>query len=145
MGVFGKLFGSKQNEDKLEDANYLETIIKSSENAPLAISESNVMFAGYNELGGYYYLQTVVVGSLKAKTKTGAKLVIEGNDYTLELNSDMQELESDPAQPLKGYVTKIDFEIEKDTVEKLKRSTMKQVVLIIKKKKLMFTVNLKEE
>ena len=144
MGVFGKLFGSKQKEDKLEDDKYIETIIKSSNDVPLGISNNNLIYAGYNELGGYYYLQTFIVGRLKTKTKEGAKIVIESNDYTLELNSDMSELESEPASPLEGYVTNIDFEIEKTAVEKLKKSTMKQLILTIKKKEVIFTVYNKE-
>ena len=140
MGVFGKLFGNTQKEDKLEDDKYIETIIESSDDEPLGVSSSNVMYAGYNELGGYYYLQTFVIGSLKIKTKVGAKLVIEGYDYTLELNSDMPELESEATSPLKGYATKIDFEIEKSAVEKLKRSTIKQITLTIKKKEVVFNI-----
>ena len=144
MGVFGKLFGSKQIENKEEDKKYIESIITSGDGEPLAVSTSNVMYVGYNELGGYYYLQTFIIGRLKTKTKNGAKLLIEGNDYTLELNSDMEEFECDPAHPLEGYVTKIDFEIEKSVVEKLKRSTMKQVTLSVMKKKIVFLVNNKE-
>ncbi|AUC82043.1 hypothetical protein [Lacinutrix sp. Bg11-31] len=144
MGVFGKLFGSKQIENKEEDEKYIESIITSGDGEPLAVSTSNVMYAGYNELGGYYYLQTFTIGRLKTKTKNGAKLLIEGNDYTLSLNSDMLEFECDPAHPLKGYVTKIDFEIEKSAVEKLKKSTMKQVTLSVMKKEVVFTVYNKE-
>ena len=141
MGVLGKLFGGKQKVDKIDDSKYVETIIESGDGEPLAISSSNVMYAGYNELGGYYYLQTYIVGRLKTKTKDGAKLVINGNNYALELDSDMPELESDPASPLKGYVTKIDFEIDKTDVEKIKRSTIKQIVLTIKKQEIVFETN----
>ena len=106
----------------------------------LAISESNVMYAGYNELGGYYYLQTVVVGSLKIKTKEGAKLIIESKNTSLELDADMNELESDQANPLKAYVTKVDFQIEKTDVEKLKRSNIKQIKLLIKNNEINFII-----
>ncbi|MBQ0786769.1 MAG: hypothetical protein KBT69_04670 [Oceanihabitans sp.] len=140
MGVFSKLFGSKQKEDNLEDDKYIDTIMQSSNDVPLGISNNNLIYVGYNELGGYYYLQTFIIGRLKSKTKEGAKIIIEGNDYTLELNSDMSELESEPASPLDAYVTKIDFEIEKTAVEKLKKSTMKQLRLTIKKKEVVFTV-----
>ncbi|WP_055435362.1 hypothetical protein [Lacinutrix algicola] len=145
MGVLGKLFGGKQKENKEDDKKYIESIIASGDGEPLAVSNSNVMYAGYNELGGYYYLQTFTIGRLKTKTKNGAKLLIEGNDYTLNLNSDMLEFECDPAHPLEGYVTKIDFEIEKSAVEKLKRSTMKQVTLLVMKKEVVFTVKPEKE
>ncbi|WP_452222510.1 hypothetical protein [Lacinutrix salivirga] len=140
MGILGKLFGNKHNEEALEDDNYVTAIIEAGENEPLAISNSNVMYAGYNELGGYYFLQTAIIGSLKTKTKEGAQLIIEGNDYTLKLNSDMPELESNEAKPLNAHVTNIDFEIEKEAVEGLKRSTMKQLTLKLKKQDIVFTV-----
>ena len=34
MGVFGKLFGGKKNEDKLEDEDYIKTIIEASDDEP---------------------------------------------------------------------------------------------------------------
>lgn len=140
MGLLGKLFKSKQNEDNATNDNYIETIIKSSKNEPLALSNNSVMYVGYNELGGYYYLQTFIVGRLKVKTKTGAKLEVIGNNYTLNLNSDMPELESDPANPLEGYVTKIDFQIEKGDVDKIKRSNIKTLTLFIKKEEHLFSI-----
>jgi len=140
MGFFGKLFGSKDNEDSILDENYIQTIIDASDDEPLAISESNVMYAGYNELGGYYYLQTVIIGTLKAKTKEGAKLFIESKTKNLELDADMDELEFDHASALKAYVTKIDFQIEKDDVENLSRSKIKEIKLLIKNKEVLFTI-----
>jgi len=140
MGVFAKLFGGKKNEDNIANDNYIETIIKSSVNVPLALSTDSVMYVGYNELGGYYYLQTFIVGRLKVKTKTGAKLEVVGNNYSLNLNSDMPELESNPAHPLEGYVTKIDFEIDKNDVDKIKRSNVKTLSLFIKKEKHVFSI-----
>ncbi|WP_290701917.1 hypothetical protein [Lacinutrix sp.] len=140
MGVFGKLFGNKKNEDNTTDDNYIETIINSSKDEPLAISNNNVMFVGYNELGGYYYLQTFIVGRLKVKTKNGATLEVEGSDYNLKLNADMPEFESEPASPLEGYVTKIDFQIEKNDVDKIKRSNVKTLTLFIKKEEHVFSI-----
>lgn len=144
MGVFGKLFSSKKSNNTLADEDYLKTIIESGKDEPLAVSNNNAMYVGYNELGGYYYLQTYIIGALNIKTKTGAKLVIDGNDYNLKLNSDMSEFESDPAHPLKAQVTKIDFEIEKNDVQKLKRSSMKQLTLTVKKKEIVFNMYKKE-
>jgi len=138
MGLFGNLFGDKENKVDVADEDYINSIIKSSDNTPLALSNSSVMYVGYNELGGYYYLQTFIVGRLKVKTKTGAKLEIIGNNYTLNLHSDMPELESDPANPLEGYVTKIDFQIEKADVDKIKRSNIKRLTLFIKKTEVLF-------
>ncbi|QCE40086.1 hypothetical protein [Psychroserpens sp. NJDZ02] len=142
MGVFSKLFGgnnSNKEDHALINANYIETILKHSEDQPLGVGDQNVIYAGYNELGGYYYLQTYIVGKLNTKTKTGATLLVEGDGYSLNLKSDMDEIESDPIDIFKGNSTRIDFEIEKDTVEKIKRSTIKSITLNFKKNNFVFT------
>ncbi|WP_044398956.1 hypothetical protein [Lacinutrix sp. Hel_I_90] len=141
MGLFDKLFGASHDKaDETLDADYIETIINESEDEPLGVSERNIIYAGYNELGGYYFLQTFIVGEFKIKTKEGAKLLIEGDNYTFDLNCDMPEFASEDATTFKGHVTKIDFEIEKATVEKIKKSTLKQLTLTTKKKKIVFSV-----
>jgi len=138
MGIFGR-FGKKQKAEELNDDQYIETILKHSKDEPIGIANQNVIYAGYNELGGYYYLQTYIIGKLNTKTKTGATLVIEGNNYTLDLKSDMDEIESEPTDIFKGNATRIDFEIEKDSVEQITRSTIKTLTLNIKKDKILFT------
>lgn len=140
MGVFGKLFGNKQKVETIDDPAYIETIIKAGKDKPLGVSGSNVMYAGYNELGGYYYLQTAVIGRLKVKTKTGAKLFVDCKGTSLELEADMNELESNVANPLEGYVTTIDFQIEKTDVERLKRSNIKGLRLVVKNNDIEFDV-----
>ncbi|RAJ17017.1 hypothetical protein [Olleya aquimaris] len=136
MGIFSS-FKKKENEET-SDTNYVEALLKHSQDEPLGVADNNVIYAGYNELGGYYYFQTYVIGKFKLKTKTGAKLRIEGTNYSLDLNADMNELESEPADIFKGYVTRIDFEIEKDVVETIRRSTIKELILTTKKNKLVF-------
>jgi len=137
MGIFGS-FKKKQKEDDEKDDQFIQTIIKHSKDEPLGISENNVIYAGYNELGGYYYFQTYVIGRFDIKTKTGAKLLIEGQGYTFNLKSDMDEFESEHADIFDGKVTRIDFEIEKEDVEKIKRSTIKRLMITTKKKELVF-------
>ena len=138
MSVFSKMFGGNKKNEEADSTAFIETILKHSEDEPLGISENNIIYAGYNELGGYYYFQTYIIGKLDIKVKTGASLVIEGEGYTLNLKSDMDEFESDKADVFNGYVTRIDFEIEKATVEKIKRSTIKKMTVKVKKKELVF-------
>ncbi|WP_397362251.1 hypothetical protein [Olleya sp. R77988] len=136
MGIFSS-FKKKTKED-INDSDYIETIIKHGDGEPLGVASQNVIYGGYNELGGYYYLQTYVIGKLKTKTKTGATLLIEGDNYTLDLKSDMDEIESENVDVFEGFATRIDFETEKETVENLKRSTIKSITLKIKKDTMVF-------
>ena len=48
---------------------YVKAIIKDVENTPFGVSENNVLYAGLNELGGYFFFQTVV--SWGARRKEG--------------------------------------------------------------------------
>lgn len=137
MSVFNKIFGGKKKEE-IDQTAFLENIIKHSKDEPLGISEENIIYAGYNELGGYYYFQTYIIGRLNQKVKTGATLLIEGDGYTLNLKSDSDEFEAEKADIFDGFVTRIDFEIEKETVEKIRRSTIKKMTVNVKKKELVF-------
>jgi len=142
MGVFNKLFGGNDNKSKnnqLADTNYIEAILKHSEDQPVGIADQNVIYAGYAELGGYYFLQTFIVGKLNIKAKKGARLLMVNNDHTLDLKSDMDEFESENMSIFDGYVTRIDFEIEKEAAENIKRSAIKNITLQVKKHAITFT------
>ena len=138
MGIFSKLFGNKE-ESLVSDSNYIETVLIHSEDQPIGIADQNVIYAGYTELGGYYFLQTFIVGKLKIKAKNGAILLLVNKDYTLDLKSDMSEFESENMGVFDGFVTRIDFEIEKEAAESIKRSEIKNLTLIVKKQTINFT------
>lgn len=130
-----KLFGT--SESKSTDT--VDDIIKDVENKPFGVSQYNVLYGGLNELGGYFFFQTVTVGRLHLKTNNGAKLQFHGEGFQLELNSDMLELESDQS-PVKGRsVTKIDFEINEDDIKKLEHAKLTSIQLDIKNQSIQFT------
>lgn len=133
-------FGDIRAMEKLHVDTYTEDIINDIENEPFALSETNVMYAGLSELAGYHYLNTVIVGSFNIKTINGAQLKIEGDDYSLQLKSDMIELESDFSNVSNRSMTKIDFEIEAEDVPKIVKSKIKSLTLTAKKNKAIFTI-----
>ena len=105
-------FGDIRAMEKLHVDTRTEDIINAIENKPFAISDKSVMYAGLDELAGYHYFKTVVVGAFHIKTIKGAQLTINGNDFKLVLNSDMVELESDFSNVSNRSITYIDFEID---------------------------------
>ncbi|MFK7782411.1 hypothetical protein [Psychroserpens sp.] len=133
-------FGNQKAKEKLQIKDNVETIINDIENEPLAISESNVLYAGLNELGGYYFFQTVIVGTFHIKTMKGAQLKITGNDFELFLESDMIELESDHSNVSNRSISKIDFQIDEADAAKLDRSNLKGFVLTCKKQDVTFSI-----
>jgi hypothetical protein len=130
-----KLIG--KNKNKSTDS--VEAIIEQAENIPFVISENNVLYAGLNELGGYYFFQTVVIGKLRIKTLNGATLHLKAVNFELELKSDMPELESESSSIPKRNITKIDFQVEEANIETLKKIKVTSIQLKTKKQDVLFT------
>ena len=124
MGFITKLksaFGGEKASENVSIADTTEAIMKDIEHDAFAVSDSNVLYAGLNELGGYYFVQTVIVGTFKTKSKKGAQLHIQGKELDLQLNSDSEEFESDHTDVKGRFITKIDFQIEEKEAVKIDR------------------------
>ena len=121
-----------------DDDNYIKDIIKSVDEEAFAVSEQNVLFAKVSELGGYYYVITIVVGTFKIKTNKGANLSIEGENFNLILNSDMDEFESNHYNVSNRFITRVDFQIEKEDVSKFDKKTIISLKLSAKKQEVIF-------
>lgn len=132
-----KLFNKTHSDAASDDS--IEAIISDVKNKPFGTSENNVLFAGLNELGGYYFFQTVIVGTLSVKTKTGASLLFKGENFELQLKSDMPEFESESSDIKGRNVTKIDFQIEESDIEHLEQAQLSSINLQVKKQDILFT------
>ncbi|MBF8151009.1 hypothetical protein ITJ86_13945 [Winogradskyella sp. F6397] len=139
MAFLSQLFGSKTSDRKSKSNDTIEAIINDIENKPFGVSESNVLFAGLNELGGYFFFQTVIVGDLNVKCKNGAQLYFAGDDFKLKLEADMPEFESENSDIKGRNVTKIDFQIEESEVKKLENATLRSIQLKVKKHDILFS------
>lgn len=133
-------FGNSKAKKKLHIKDNTEAIIKDVDNTPFAISDSNVLYAGLNELGGYYFFQTVIVGTFHIKTVKGAQLKVIGHDFELVLESDMIELESDHSNVTNRSISKIDFQIEEVDASKIDRSNLQQLILTSKNENISFSM-----
>lgn len=131
-----KLFGKTDTTTSTDDT--VEAIVETIDNKPYGVAENNVLFAGLNELGGYYIFQTVIVGQLNVKVKNGAQLTFNGKDFELQLKSDMPEFESDHSDIKGRYITKIDFQIEESDIKTLEKSKLKSISIKVKKQELVF-------
>ena len=132
-------FGNTRSLEPTHDDNYIKDIIKSIDEEAFAVSEQNVLFAKVSELGGYYYVITIVIGRFKIKTKNGGNLSIEGKNFNLILNSDMDEFESNHSNVSNSFITRIDFQIEKEDVSMFDKKTITSLKLYAKKQEISFT------
>ncbi|WP_298903261.1 hypothetical protein [uncultured Psychroserpens sp.] len=142
MSFFTKLksaLGNSKPIDTASSSDTIEAITSDIEHEPFAIAEHNVMYSGLNELGGYYFFQTVIVGNFQVKTKKGGQLIIRGENFELTLASDSVEFESDPTDVKGRSITKIDFQIEEDDAAKITNSKLDELVLKCKKYEIRFS------
>ena len=133
---FSKLFNTAKTEQTTGDT--IEAIIASVKHQPYGVSEHNVLFAGLNELGGYLFFQTVILGTLHIKCKHGAQLTFKGKNFELTLHSDSLEFASNPTETKGRYATNIDFQIEKSEIKQLEKATLNEIVLKVKKQEVLF-------
>jgi hypothetical protein len=134
-----KLFSNTSSKTKSQSGDTIEAIINDVENKPYGVSQNNVLYAGLNELGGYYFFQTVTVGQLHIKSKNGAKLVFIGDNFELQLNADMPEFESESSDIKGRSITKIDFQVEETDLETLENAKLKRIQLSLKNQEILFT------
>ena len=137
--TLSKIFGKKSSETKINHNDTVEAIISDVENNPFGLSEKNVLYAGLNELGGYYFFQTVIVGDLYVKSKVGATLNFNGENFEMQLKSDMPEFESERSSIKGRHVTKIDFQIEEADIKLLEEAKLNSIELNVKKHDILFT------
>ncbi|WP_341215952.1 hypothetical protein [uncultured Wocania sp.] len=131
-------FGNIRAMERTHVDNHTEDIINSINDDVFAISEKNVLYASTKELGGYHYIITIIVGTFKIKTIKGASLNIKGENFDLDLKSDMDEFESDHSNVSNRFITRIDFQIEKEAVEKFDKTIIKSLKLSAKKQEIIF-------
>lgn len=135
-------FGNIRAMERTHVDDYTENIINSVDGDAFAVSEQNVLFAKTSELGGYFYVIAIIIGSFKIKTIKGAKLDIQGNDFDLVLNSDMDEFESEYSNVSNRFITRIDFQIEKEDVSKFDKKSIKSLTLSAKKQEVIFNTQI---
>jgi len=141
--TFKKLRSALTNTKSTENvvaATYTDAIIKDVEGVPFAIAETNVLYAGLSELAGYHYFKTITVGTMQLKTFKGAKLIIRGTDFSLDLHSDMEELESESTIGSDRSLTRIDFEIDKEDLPKISKERIESIELVAKKNHILFSL-----
>ena len=97
-----------------------------------------MFFFLFSTLDSHDYVITIIVGAFKIKTNKGAKLKIESESFDLVLNSDTVEFGSDHSNVSNRFITRIDFQIEKEEVSKFDKAIIKSLKLYAKKQEVIF-------
>ncbi len=126
--------GNVKAMEKLHVDTYTEDVIIKVEGTLFAKSQLNEIYMDVVDLAGYYYVKTIILGSFHIKTWKGANLLITGENFELNLVSDMQEIESDFSNVSNRSVTQIDFIIEENDINKIEKSKIDTITISSKKK-----------
>ncbi|WP_046758655.1 hypothetical protein [Kordia jejudonensis] len=118
---------------------YTENKIENIPGDQIAISEHGGIWAGIQELNGYLFLDTFILGTTKIKTLKGATLTFLAEEE-LTVKSDNYEIDSDYSNVSNRWITQISFEITKKDLNFIKKRTYNQIRLDFKKKSLLFDV-----
>lgn len=132
--------GNIRAMEKLHVDTFTEEKINSVTDKPFAKSQNELLYLSHKELGGFYYLKTIIIGKFNIKTTKGAILKITGNDFNFKIKTDMDEFESDYSNVSNRSITRIDFQLEKNQVDIFENKKIETLELITKKKTIFFKV-----
>ena len=102
-------------------------------------NSTNDVYLDFEELGCFPYLKTLIIGDFNINIKRfGGKLTFVFNDESLTLNSDNTDIESTQIKNTAAYFTEIDFELNDNDVNKIKREKVLELKYSFKNKTISF-------
>jgi len=100
-----------------------------------AEDKNNNVYLDFEELGGFPFIKTIIIGDLSTKIKrTGCTLTFILKNDSLTLNSDNTDIESNKIKNTASYYTEIDFELNDDEAEKIKNEKVSEIQYTFKGK-----------
>lgn len=105
-----------------------------------AANDTNHMYMDIEELGGFPYLKTIIIGETAVKIKrTGCTITFVFKNDSITLNSDDTTISSNQIKKTKVYYTEIDFELDHAEAQKIKKEKVKEIHYTLKKKIIKFS------
>lgn len=137
---FSFLKKSKQKE-VIDPAIYLKAIDFKG-GTLYAENATNKVYVDIEELGGFFYLKTIIIGDLSVKIKrVGCTLDLQFKKEVIRLDSDDTKVESNAIKKTPIFYTEIDFELEKEHAEKMKNGKVRSLTYTFKNQTLTFKRN----
>ena len=105
-----------------------------------AENSSNTVYLDLEELGGFPFIKTIIIGDFSTKIKrTGCTLSFIFENDSLVLSSDNNDVESNQIKNTPAYYTEIDFELTEEESAKISSEQVLEIQYIFKNKTLAFT------
>ena len=102
-----------------------------------AQSSANDVYLDIEELGGFPFIKTIIIGAFSTKIKrVGCTLTFLFKNDSITLNSDNTDIESNKIKNTNVFYTEIDFECNDDEAAKIKNEKAVEIQYTFKGKKL---------
>lgn len=135
---------AKMGNMKAMERNHVDTVteykIVNARGEKIAEKENGGIWAEINELADYTYLDLIVVGNTKIKTKHGCEIIFKIGEKEMKLVSDMKEIESNYSNVSKTYITEISFDITNLSIDFILDREAETATLIHKKEVEVFQI-----
>lgn len=93
-----------------------------------AESVTTDVYLDFEELGGFPFIKTIIIGDLSKRIKrVGCTLTFVFKNDTLTLNSDNTDIESNNIKGTPVYYTEIDFELNEEEAEQIKKEKVTEI------------------
>ncbi len=104
-----------------------------------AENSSNTVYLDIEELGGFPFIKTIIIGDFSTKIKrTGCTLSFIFENDSLVLSSDNNDVESNQIKNTPAYYTEIDFELTEEESAKISSEQVLEIQYTFKDKMLTF-------
>ena len=129
-------FGNIKAMERTHVDHHTENLISEISGEKIAKSEYGILFANFQNLAGYEFLNTEILSGSNIKTFNGSSLTfIKGKEEVIFF-SDTKEIESDYSNISNRWLTKISFVINEDDKNMMLNKEFDEVIFKYKKKSL---------
>ena len=140
MSIFRKIdkvlgaFGNIKALERTHVDTFTENLINNISGEKIAESKDGQLYAEFQELVGFSFLESTILSRENIKTFKGAKLSFIGDDDELILDSDITEIESDYSNVSNRWMTKVSYVVTKDDIKFITEKKSNTIVFEYKRK-----------
>jgi len=146
MSIFRKIdkvlgaFGNIGALERTHVDTYTENLITNIKGQKIAESVDGQLWADFQELAGFDFLEATILSRANIKTFKGGKLIFSGETTPLTLDSDVTEIESDYSNVSNRWMTKVSFVVTKKEINYIRQKMSTEVRFEYKKKSILFKI-----
>jgi len=146
MSIFKKAdkilatFGNVRAMQRTHVDAFTEEKITNIKSEKYGISEFGILYIDFQELAGYFSLETTILSNTDFKTNKGAILNFKSDSQELTLNSDDYMIESDFSNVSNRYITKISYPVSNEEMVKVQNKDFLSVDFKVKKHVINFEI-----